>query len=407
MRRISLLWLILAAVLLSAGMSPVSAQESVPTGPHVRNKVMHPHGDHAAAAMAVVGAVSAGAVPMWNFSTTASRDGNSYSGTLIGRSPFFHGARTTTINTVLIPVKVSITNTSNSTIVFDPTKPDHTCLGVGGATALSLTQASPLLMSANFAVNGVPEGTTQYIDAFQRANFFAEVNPTGNSYHTLLNATVLPVVSLTINAPSGALQDAPCVGGNTTLGVIDVNNFDNNLVPTILSSLASQGVGPTTFPILLFYNVVMTDGPPPQTEPLSASSCCILGYHNVIGTQPTPQVYAVADYDSSTVLFGSESDVSILSHEIAESVNDPLTLNLTPWWGPVGQVITGCQNNLEVGDPLTGTFFPAVTMPNGVSYHLQEFAFFSWFFGTPSIGAGGVFSDNGTFTKDAGKVCTE
>jgi hypothetical protein len=44
-------------------------------------------------------------------------------------------------------------------------------------------------------------------------------------------------------------------------------------------------------------------------------------------------------------------------------------------------------------------------MPNGVTYHLQELAFYSWFFGTPSIGVGSVFSNNGTFATDAGVIC--
>jgi hypothetical protein len=61
--------------------------------------------------------------------------------------------------------------------------------------------------------------------------------------------------------------------------------------------------------------------------------------------------------------------------------------------------------NLEVGDPLTGIYIPTVTMPNGFTYHLQELAFFSWFYGAPSIGSGGLFSDNGTFKTDAGPVC--
>jgi hypothetical protein len=45
-------------------------------------------------------------------------------------------------------------------------------------------------------------------------------------------------------------------------------------------------------------------------------------------------------------------------------------------------------------------------MPNGYTYHLQELAFFSWFFGAPSIGIHGWFSNNGTFLTDAGPVCT-
>jgi hypothetical protein len=44
-------------------------------------------------------------------------------------------------------------------------------------------------------------------------------------------------------------------------------------------------------------------------------------------------------------------------------------------------------------------------MPNGFTYHLQELAFFSWFYGAPSIAVNGWYSDNNTFTSDAGPVC--
>ncbi len=85
-------------------------------------------------------------------------------------------------------------------------------------------------------------------------------------------------------------------------------------------------------------------------------------------------------------------------------MNDPFGNNATPPWGHTGQV-GGCQNNLEVGDPLTGTNAPPVVMPNGFTYHLQELAFFSWFYGAPSIGVNGWFSNNGTFLTDAGPPC--
>ena len=97
-------------------------------------------------------------------------------------------------------------------------------------------------------------------------------------------------------------------------------------------------------------------------------------------------------------------DVSILSHEIAEWLNDPGGFNSVPPWGNIGEV-TGCRRDLEVGDPLTRTDLPAITGPNGFAYHLQELAYFSWFFRTASIGAGGQFSDNGTLATSAGPVC--
>jgi hypothetical protein len=39
-----------------------------------------------------------------------------------------------------------------------------------------------------------------------------------------------------------------------------------------------------------------------------------------------------------------------------------------------------CQNNLEVGDPLSGTNFSPIGGRNGFTYHLQELWFFSWLY---------------------------
>jgi hypothetical protein len=93
-----------------------------------------------------------------------------------------------------------------------------------------------------------------------------------------------------------------------------------------------------------------------------------------------------------------------MSHEIAEWLDDPNGSNPVPPWGAEGQVQAGsCQNNLEVGDPLSPGFGTptnpfSVLMPNGVTYTLQELAYFSWFYGGASLGSGGLYSDNGTFT---------
>jgi hypothetical protein len=90
---------------------------------------------------------------------------------------------------------------------------------------------------------------------------------------------------------------------------------------------------------------------------------------------------------------------------VGEWANDPFGHNLTPAWGHTGQV-AACQANLEVGDPLSGTLAPIFNRKNGFTYHMQELAFFSWFYGAPSLGVSNWFSNNGTFLKDAGPVCT-
>jgi hypothetical protein len=341
-----------------------------------------------------ISAAAATTIPTWDYSVTSPLDGNQYSGMMVGRSPFFHGARTTEIPTIIVPIIIRMSDGG----VFDPTMPDTTCLpSPSGATALALVQQSPVLQSTMFTMGGTSVGTTQYPDAFQRGNFWMNVSVTGDRYHTKLNpvTTLNPV---TVNVPTGK-GTTNASGGCGSIGVMDINWWDPFVQGMISTSLAAEGVSPITLPIFLFYNVVMTDG----TPTLTGSSCCILGYHTAIGSPV--QTYAVVDFDATTRFGPASSAISAMSHEVAEWVDDPIGMNLTPAWGNIGQV-TGCQNNLEVGDPLSGTAFPSVTMPNGVTYEPQELAFFSWFYRqSPSIGVNGWYSNNGTFTTGAGAAC--
>jgi hypothetical protein len=202
------------------------------------------------------------------------------------------------------------------------------------------------------------------------------------------------------NTNDGLSGDVSAYGGcgyGSHLGLLYVNWFQTYLETTLIPSLAGQGVGPTNFVIFLMNDVVMSGDSPPDL-----SNCCIIGYHGAFGL-PT-QTYSPTDFDT-TGIFTGLNDTSVFGHEVGEWMDDPLGTNPTPLWGHIGQV-SGCQDNLEVGDPLSGTLFPAVKMPNGTTYNLQELAFFSWFFSTPSIGAGGKFSNHGTFTSDAGAICS-
>jgi hypothetical protein len=83
-------------------------------------------------------------------------------------------------------------------------------------------------------------------------------------------------------------------------------------------------------------------------------------------------------------------------------MDDPIGNNPTPSWGHIGQQ-SGCQNNLEVADPLTGTLFE-ILAPH-FTYHVQDLAFKSWFHGdTPSVGVNGWYSLFGTF-RSAARPC--
>jgi hypothetical protein len=84
-----------------------------------------------------------------------------------------------------------------------------------------------------------------------------------------------------------------------------------------------------------------------------------------------------------------------MSHEIGEWLDDPFGNNIVPTWGHVGQV-SGCQTNLENGDPVTGTAFTATL--GGFTYHPEDLVFFSWFARqTPSIAVNGWYTFLNTF----------
>jgi hypothetical protein len=328
-------------------------------------------------------------IPLWSYSAVA-QDGQTYTGSMVGRNPFAHGHRTTTIPTYLVPVILTFQDSGD---VFDPTTFDD--CAPAKQSVIELIKNSPLIIPQEFTMNGINVGVVQYLDAFQRASFWSEVD--GTPYHTIFstNPTVLSPVNVTV--PIGAGQTD--FGGCMDIGVMDFEWWNNQVQTVIMPALAAEGVGPENFPQFIFDSVVEQEN----------SKCCFLGYHFSYMNGGVFQTYSVNAYDNSGVFGG---DTSTMSHEIAEWMDDPTGLNPVPAWGAEGQVPAGqCQGNLEVGDPLspgyptpTNPFFITNTSTE-VTYTLQELAFYSWFLGSkPSLGAGGKYSNNGTFTGYA-KAC--
>lgn len=335
-------------------------------------------------------------IPMWTYSTYTTVDNNLYTGQIMGGAP---NTGTTTIPTYIVPLIVVMPDGT----VFDPTAPDPTC---AGGTPLTITQNSPLFQNAGPWTWGLPPfglGSSQYIDALQRAEFFKLLflGPLNYHWHTVLGLNTTSPVTVVVPSDQG---QSYILAGCNRLGVVNIDWLDNYVTTVLIPSLASQGVGPTNFPVVLTYNIV---------EALQGHNlfvnCCYLGYHGSYGSPM--QVYSVAEFDTNAQF--PAQDVTILAHELGEAVNDPTGVNLTPLWGHIGQQ-QNCQNNFEVGDPLTGTQYPPVTL-NGYTYHLQELAMYAWFY-RPSqmvqpyriMGDPGVpnwYSTHGTFRHDAGAIC--
>jgi len=302
-------------------------------------------------------------------------DNNTYNFTIVGTDP-----TTPLASTSVLYEPIAIKWHFPGGVVIDPTKP-------GCGDTVSVVKRffkGPNFASVPLTSNGISVGTTQVNDAFQIAEFWKYTQAGG--YHVLLtNNHPTGTIVVSENAPAGStLYSGACAGSNHDLGAIPINSYDS-----LLSSLAAKyTTSSNVIPIILSYNIVETSG-----------GCCIIGYHSVRNGPTGPQPYATGAYTDAGIFSGIQ-DIHAWTHEIGELFNDPYINNATPAWGHVGQV-SGCQNNLEVGDPLTGT--PFLVNYNGFTYHPQELAYFSWFFRqSPSIGTGGKYSFEGSFSSAQG-----
>ena len=314
-----------------------------------------------------------------SFSGSIRADGKNYRYTLVGTSPFVKGAKNVTIPIQIIPVRFHFDDGN----VFDPTAPNICASYTNPQAPITLFMQSPIVNTYNYG-----EGPKLFNEEVRRLEFWAltgapgAINP---NYSLKIAAKVLPVID--VKATGFPTQSGHC----GQLGLIEENYWDNFVRTTLYPQLVKLGVNPTTFPFFLFEDVVMFDG--------TKGNCCVLGFHTAFQVGRAVQTYGVGEYDMSHY-FGATSDVAVIAHEIGEWYDDPFVNNPTPSWGHTGQV-SGCQGDLEVGDPLSGHVH-SFTMPNGYTYHPQELAFFSWFFNqVPSLGFDGWYSSGGTFKAPA------
>jgi hypothetical protein len=261
------------------------------------------------------------------------------------------------------------------------------------------TLLSPVFSPAQFSTSPFP---TQWADADMRATFFHSMR---EDWHTLLFPELERQV--TMSAPSGAYQAVANTDGSCCLFVlVDYNTFSNLLFPptypvdntTLIGAAELSGVMTTKkISTFLFPNTYLYEG--------DVNNCCVLGFHGPdmepgIPANGNLERFYMAIYASwiSPGLFGSGfQDVAALSHEMAETFNDPFVgfdnvHNITPWWLSGNQ----CQDLLEVGDVVES--LPAnVTIPVknifGQTYSLQNVALLQWFeFQSPSTALGGAYS---------------
>jgi len=301
-------------------------------------------------------------LPTWNGTFTSG--GKNYTYNMVGTVPSSNTS--TTVPVYIIPLKIVITRL-NKKVTFDPS---HVLSN--GKTVIQNVVASPLYDSTTtYNQGGVDVGTTQYIDAFQRANFWGTVQGAPN-YHLLLGGPTV-LAEQTLSPPSRDGSTGTEFG--FTAGKVNINWFDSQ-VQSIIKSFSQ--IQPNTFPIFVTYDVYLTQ----------LGSCCIGGYHSSVGAQ----AYAHATYVDVVGAFSQ--DVSAMSHEIGEWADDPLVNN--------SGNSTPC-GILEVGDPLENNpnygGYPYTV--NGFQYNLQDLVTLPYFGAPPSTSVNNYF----TFQGEALTMC--
>jgi len=297
---------------------------------------------------------------------------------------------TTWVGAPIIPVNLDMRNADGT-----PRFVNGVRLFSDATRFVNATVKSPVFSPAPFDTSRRP---TQYADAVHRAQFYEQA---GESWHTLLKPSVKPARTMVLNRGTYAFAlnaDGTCCA----YVLIDANAFVNALFPatsdnsdstSIMGAAERTGDIKTTdlstflFPgAFLFSNGNLND-------------CCILGFHSYDlqagdHTNGFRERRYVMNYSSwiQPGIFSGFSDVTALSHEIAEAFNDPFVNNVTPWWlDPTGLI---CQNDLEDADVLEALDDPTYPMTlNGFTYHPQTVALLQWFAGqSPSSAYHGAYS---------------
>ena len=295
----------------------------------------------------------AGQLSQWNGSFTDHHNVKR-SFVMVGPDPSTNNA-TTTIPLEVVPMVM--TYTAFGSMKFNAKKDKYS----NGDTVLNNFLNSPLLKSnVDFQSGGQDMGTTQYIDAYQRANFWQANVQTNTNYHVVLGSpTVLKPLKITVSAGQGVVETNPF--GTQKIGTYGFGAMDQKINSYISTHSA---ITPDTFVIFVSHNIFLTSG-----------GCCIGGYHSARSGAPGGQTYGYTTLVTETGSFSQ--DVSAASHEIGEWMDDPFISNRV-----------GCNDNsiLENGDPLVslpnygGYHYTA----NGFQYNLQDLVNLAYF-GSPDV----------------------
>ena len=301
-----------------------------------------------------------------HFSGSFESQGKAYPFTIVGKKP--QSNATANVAVQIIPISLffeEFADENGAPIVLDPD------------AIIPRVKASPNFHDAQYA-----NGTTQFADAVQRAQFNAIA---GKDWHTLLGAPRI-MKPLRIAVPRGDAKVYRNPSTGVVYAIVDTDFFLSQLNTVI--QMAS--LSPDALAIALTSNVFLA----PQKD---IKKCCVLGFHTSFDMGEMAQVKFVqtfiwASWVDQGILGPTLADVTPMSHEISEWMNNPFGSNAVPAWQVPNS--TGCQSNLETGDPLAlmpNAGFPVLI--DGFTYHPQNQVLMQWFQrGTTSDAFEGAFS---------------
>jgi len=312
-----------------------------------------------------------------HFSNSFAFEGKTFPFSVVGAKPQTGG--TTSISTQLKPVDLLFSGYADED---------------GQPLVLSASAVvENVLNSPNFRQATYQTGFTQFADAVQRAQFYSAMS---RDWHTLLS-TPQVLKPLTIVVPKNSARVFRNRSTGQVYAVVDMEFFISQLNTLV----QMENLDVRALPIILTRNVLLA----PEAN---VQKCCVLGFHTAFDggvreSVQTVQTLVWASWIDQGTLSAGIADITAMSHEISEWMNDPFGTNIVPAWQyPTASL--GCQSTLETGDPLA-------TLPNagfpvtieGVTYHPQNQVLLPWFTRQPSdaIDRAYTFPDQSLLTASA------
>jgi hypothetical protein len=328
-----------------------------------------------------------------NYEVSFISRGKTWHLTMVGNTP--EAGVSTNIPTHIVAVSLKLQNADLVSFTTVPVAPFTT----------------PTLNSPNFQVSNYSSGAAiQFGDAIQRAEFFHKMKA---GWHTILRPVAI-VHSLTITVPrfttvsvngfSTQVQTyltSKAGDGHTVVFLLD-QFFNQQIFDVMVNEINAGRFTTGALNVALFPNTFLFS----LNNSGGVGNCCVLGFHSFFTDTGAPKesrwIFAFASWVSPGVFSGFQ-DVTALSHEISESLNDPFVDNLVPAWQYPNEPGT-CQDNLETGDPvevLSNPMFPVHV--SGTTYHPQTEALLQWFEQKPtSTAISSAFSYPNTKTLTRG-----